>query len=180
MRTKDKYGEKLGEAVRILLNKKKIDEITVNEILTKAKVSRYHFNKSFGTKMALVEWEYMHILAREGKNILGSSCWSEAIYKKFCLYEKHLKFFQHIYQSTGIKHIRETNQRFVHDAYMLMLRHEKADLDNPHILFAVEMTVVGGEEMTNRWVADGMKVPKEVMLVLFQESIPKCICQYFK
>jgi len=180
MRTKDTYGEKLGEAVRILLNKKTINEITINEILAKAKVSRYHFNKSFGTKMALIEWEYMHILAQDGKNILGSSCWSEAVYKKFCLYEKHLKFFQHIYQSTGIRRIRLTNQRFVHDAYIMMLRNKKADLENPHILFALEMTVIGGEEMTNRWVAQGMKIPKEVMLVLFQESIPKCICKYFE
>ena len=180
MRTKNADGEALGEAVYQLLKKRKINDITINEILAKANVSRYHFNKMFGTKMSLVEWEYMHVLAQDGKNILGSSCWSEAVYKKFCLYERHLKFFQHIYQSTGIKRIREINQRFVRDAYAMMLRHKGADLDNPHIQFAMGMTVIGGEEMTNRWVAQGMKVPKEVMLVLFQESIPKCICKYFE
>jgi hypothetical protein len=41
------------------------------------------------------------------------------------------------------------------------------------------MAVVGGEEMTMRWIVSGMKAPKEVMLVLFQESIPKCICPLF-
>ena len=49
----------------------------------------------------------------------------------------------------------------------------------PHIQFAVEMVVYGGEEMTMRWMMDGMKVPIEVMLVLFQESIPVSISQYF-
>lgn len=33
--------------------------------------------------------------------------------------------------------------------------------------------------MTMRWMMDGMKVPIEVMLVLFQESIPVSISQYF-
>lgn len=41
------------------------------------------------------------------------------------------------------------------------------------------MVVYGGEEMTMRWMMDGMKVPIEVMLVLFQESIPVSISQYF-
>lgn len=49
----------------------------------------------------------------------------------------------------------------------------------PHIQFAVEKVVYGGEEMTMRWMMDGMKVPIEVMLVLFQESIPVSISQYF-
>ncbi|MCH3915137.1 MAG: hypothetical protein LKE29_07680 [Acidaminococcaceae bacterium] len=61
-----------------------------------------------------------------------------------------------------------------------MLKKGGADLSNPHILFALEMAVVGGEEMTMRWIVSGMKAPKEVLLVLFQESIPKCICQYFQ
>jgi hypothetical protein len=179
MRTRDKHGERLGEALRVLLKKKTLENITVGEILAKAKESRYQFNKNFGTKEALAKWEYLHVLAGEGKDILGSSCWSEAVYKKFTLYEKHLKFFQHIYQSKGIDDIREINQRFVHDAYRMMLINKGADIENPHIMFAMEMAVVGGEELTMRWVAQGMKIPKEVMLVLFQESIPKCICKYF-
>ena len=75
--------------------------------------------------------------------------------------------------------IRVTNRRFVRDAYNMMLRKAGADLDNPHIQFAVEMVVVGGEEITMRWVMEGMKVPIEAALVLFQESIPLCISQYF-
>ncbi len=78
-----------------------------------------------------------------------------------------------------MEEIRQTNRRFVRDAYHLMLKKAGADLDNPHIQFATEMVVYGGEEMTMRWILDGMKVPIEVMLVLFQESIPLIISQYF-
>jgi AcrR family transcriptional regulator len=169
----------LGEAVRVLLDDHTIEEITVKDILAKAGVSRYHFYKFFHTKEELVEWEYLHILSAHARDILGSSSWSEALYKKFLVYQTHLKFFQHVYQSENIEHIRQVNRRFVRDAYRMMLRHAGASLDNPHILFATEMVVVGGEEMTMRWIADGMKVPIEVMLVLFQESIPVCISQYF-
>lgn len=41
------------------------------------------------------------------------------------------------------------------------------------------MVIYGGEEMTMRWILEGMEVPIEVMLVLFQESIPLIISQYF-
>jgi 5-methyltetrahydrofolate--homocysteine methyltransferase len=63
----------------------------------------------------------------------------------------------------------------------VMILGEKAgaDLKNPHIQFATEMVIYGGEEMTMRWIQEGMKVPIEVMLVLFQESIPLIISQYF-
>lgn len=171
--------EKLGNAIYKLLQDKTLELITVKEILLTAKVSRYQFDKHFGTKKALLEWEYLHLLSSVAKDILGSSCWSEAVFKKFCFYEEHLKFFQHVYQSKHTGHLRLANKRFVHDAYAYMLRHKGADLKNPHIAFAMEMAVYGGEEMTWQWVANGMQAPKEVMLVLFQESIPKCICKYF-
>ena len=74
---------------------------------------------------------------------------------------------------------RRTNRRFVRDAYTMMREALWVDVHDPHIQFAVEMVVYGGEEMTMRWMMDGMKVPIEVMLVLFQESIPVSISQYF-
>jgi AcrR family transcriptional regulator len=169
----------LGEAVRVLLEDRTIEEISVKEILTKAKVSRYQFYKYFHSKEELVRWEYLHILSVHARDILGSSSWSEALYKKFLVYQSNLKFFQHVYQGKDIEDLRQVNRRFVRDAYRMMLHHAGADLNNPHIIFATEMVVVGGEEMTIRWIVDGMKVPIEVMLVLFQESIPVCISQYF-
>ena len=156
-----------------------MDKITREEILQKAGVSEAEFEKYFHSNVELAHWEYLHILSLHGKEILGASCWSEALYRKFLVYDLHLKFLQNLYKSKDVEAIRVTNRRFVRDAYNMMLRKAGADLDNPHIQFAVEMVVVGGEEITMRWVMEGMKVPIEVMLVLFQESIPLCISQYF-
>lgn len=172
--------DKLGKTVCHLMKTRTIDEITVQEIYTAAGVSRYAFYKNFTRKEDLVEWEYERKLKQEAQNILNSSCWSEALYKKFAVYEKNKAFFRNVYRGREIETIRQRNVDFVRDAYMASLKKHGADLTNPHIVFACEMAVVGGEEMTMRWILDGMKVPKEVMLVLFQESIPKCIVEYFK
>lgn len=170
---------KLGNAIHDLLEEKELDKITREEILQKAGVSEAEFEKYFHSNVELAHWEYLHILSLHGKEILGASCWSEALYRKSLVYDLHLKFLQNLYKSKDVEAIRVTNRRFVRDAYNMMLRKAGADLDNPHIQFAVEMVVVGGEEITMRWVMEGMKVPIEVMLVLFQESIPLCISQYF-
>jgi hypothetical protein len=169
----------LGEAMLVLLSEKELEEITDAEILRKANVSRYQYKKYFRNKRELVRWEYLHILATHARDILGSKSWSEALYKKFLVYQQYLPFFQHIFKRNDLHFIRKNNRRFVRDAYNMMLRHYGVDVKNPHIQFAVEMVVIGGEEITFHWVADGMKVPIEVMLVLFQESIPVCISQYF-
>ncbi len=171
---------KLGEALRILLKRNTLENITVKAIVLKAKVTRSCFYKYFSTKEALAEWEYIHLLAADAKHIVASDSWSEALYKKFQLYEKHFQFFKHLYASKNIDQIRRHNVRFTRGAYTRMLKKAGADLTNPHVLFALEMAVVGGEEMSMRWIVTGMKAPKEVMLILFQESIPKCICKYFK
>lgn len=175
-----KEKEALGNAVHHLLHKKNLEDITIKEILEKAAVTRYQFEKNFGTKEALAEWEYVQLLSGIADDILGSSCWSEALFKKFTFYEKHLGFFRHIYASKDMDHLRLSNQRFVRDAYEFMLKKQGADISDPHIAFALDFAVYGGEEMTMQWVIGGMKMPKEVMLVLFQESVPKCIMQYFK
>lgn len=171
---------KLGNAIRVLLKKQLLEHITIKEIIIKAKVTRSCFYKYFPTKEALAEWEFVHLLALEAKHIAASDSWSEALYKKFQLYEKHYQFFRHLYASKNIDLIRRHNIRFTRGAYTKMLKKAGADLTNPHILFATEMAVVSGEEMTTRWIITGMKAPKEVLLVLFQEAIPKCICQYFQ
>ena len=170
----------LGDALLILLKKNTLENITIKEIIAKAKVTKSCLYKYFSTKEDLAEWEFVHILALEAKNISGSTSWSEALYKKLQLYEKHYQFFKHLYSSKNINQIRRHNVRFTRGAYTKMLKKGGADLNNPHVLFALEMAVVGGEEMTMRWIVTGMKAPKEVMLVLFQESIPKCICRYFQ
>jgi AcrR family transcriptional regulator len=169
----------LGEAVLKLLSKKDLEAVTVSEILKEAHVSRYQYRKYFHSKEELVHWEYLHILASHARDILGSKSWSEALYKKFLVYQQYLPFFQRLFSRKDIEPIRRDNRRFVRDAYKMMLRHYGVDIKNPHIQFAVEMVVLGGEEITLHWVADGMKVPIEVMLVLFQESIPVCLSQYF-
>lgn len=170
---------KLGQAMHDLMEEKPWDEVTIPEILEKAGVSWDEFHAHFASKRELAHWEYLHILAKHGREILSCHCWSEALYKKFLVYQKHLAFLQNLYQSSDVEAVRVSNRRFVRDAYHYMLRKAGADLNNPHIQFATEMVVVGGEEMTMRWVLEGMKVPIEVMLVLFQESIPLCISQYF-
>lgn len=172
--------EKFGEAIRILLKKNTLENITLKEIFAKAKLSQSKFYKYFHKKEDLAEWEYVHLLAMEAKNIARSASWSEGLYKKFQLYEKHYQFFRHLYGSANIGSIRRHNVRFTRGAYTKLIKKGGADLTDPHVLFALEMAVVGGEEMTMRWIVTGMKAPKEVMLVLFQESLPKCICQYFK
>ena len=135
--------------------------------------------RCINTANELAHYEFLHILAVHGRDILGSKSWSEALYKKFLMYKKYEGFFRHLYESDDNEHFRRTNRRFVRDAYTMMLRHYGVDVHDPHIQFAVEMVVYGGEEMTMRWMMDGMKVPIEVMLVLFQESIPVSISQYF-
>ena len=172
--------DKLGKTVCHLMKNRTIDEITLKEIFTAADVSRYEFYKHFTRKEDLVEWEYARKLKQNALNILDSKCWSEALYKKFTVYEKYKAFFRNVYRGREIEAIRQHNVDFVRDAYMAMLKAHGADLTNPHIVFACEMAVVGGEEMAMRWILDGMREPKEVMLVLFQESIPKCIIEYFQ
>lgn len=170
---------RMGEAMGRLLTKKPLKCISVEELVRESGVTRDAYDRTFASMTELAHYEFLHILAVHGRDILGSKSWSEALYKKFLMYKKYEGFFRHLYESDDNEHFRRTNRRFVRDAYTMMLRHYGVDVHDPHIQFAVEMVVYGGEEMTVRWMMDGMKVPIEVMLVLFQESIPVSISQYF-
>lgn len=179
MDAEEKVKDQLGKALYKLMEEKPLRKITEEEIVKAAGVSQKEFTTYFHSRRDLAHWVYVHILALHGKDIMHSHCWSEATYKKFQLYAKHLKFLQNLYTSCDVERVRETNRRFVRDAYHYLLRTQGGDLKNPHVHFAVEMFVVGGEEMTMRWILDGMNVPIEVMLVLFQEAVPKNITHYF-
>lgn len=179
MDAEEKLRDKLGRTLYKLMEKKPLRYITEEEICREANLPQEDFANHFKNKRELAHWTYVHILALHGKDIMRSHCWSEAMYKKFLLYKSTLKFLQNLYTSCDVERVRQTNRRFVRDAYHYMLKKQGVDLKNPHIDFAVEMVIFGGEEMTMRWILDGMKVPIEVMLVLFQESVPMNISQYF-
>ena len=103
--------EKLGKALYHLLEKKHLRDITVDEIVRDAGLKNEDFERCCKNKRELAHWVYLHILARHGREILKSRCWSEALYKKFRLYEANLKFLQNLYASCDVEDIRKTNRR---------------------------------------------------------------------
>ena len=108
---------RMGEAMGRLLTKKPLKCISVEELVRESGVTRDAYDRTFASMTELAHYEFLHILAVHGRDILGSKSWSEALYKKFLMYKKYEGFFRHLYESDDNEHFRRTNRRFVRDAY---------------------------------------------------------------
>ena len=76
--------EKLGKALYHLLEKKHLHDITVDEIVRDAGLTKEDFERCCKNKKDLAHWVYLHILARHSRDILKSHCWSELCTKSSC------------------------------------------------------------------------------------------------
>lgn len=100
---------RMGEAMGRLLTKKPLKCISVEELVRESGVTRDAYDRTFASMTELAHYEFLHILAVHGRDILGSKSWSEALYKKFLMYKKYEGFFRHLYESDDNEHFRRTN-----------------------------------------------------------------------
>lgn len=80
---------RMGEAMGRLLTKKPLKCISVEELVRESGVTRDAYDRTFASMTELAHYEFLHILAVHGRDILGSKSWSEALYKKFLMYKKY-------------------------------------------------------------------------------------------
>jgi len=91
----------LAASLKVLLQKRNLDDITVKELVEDCRVNRQTFYYHFQDIFDLLDW----FLEREFSSILPESCtvenWQEALLKIAHYVQNHYKLMLHIYSSGG-------------------------------------------------------------------------------
>ena len=145
---------RMGEAMGRLLTKKPLKCISVEELVRESGVTRDAYDRTFASMTELAHYEFLHILAVHGRDILGSKSWSEALRREIHIksYEDSSAIFR-VMITAGPTGALSVSRLCSYAAEALWRTSTTLTFSLP------EMVVYGGEETTMRWMMDGMKVP---------------------
>ena len=155
-----------------------IDDIHVTEIIDAAGTSRQTFYRHFCDKYELVEYCYLRMFedtfGRMNKYYPFSAACSD-LYDRF---RQKQSFLKAAFQSHDANNLSTIAEKWVRATYARYLELQGAR-DAGDVAFALDLMVIGGVELTRRWVMDGMSMPNEKLIRYWKLTAPANIAKYF-
>ncbi len=172
----------LKQAMLTCLQQKNIDDITVQEILDTAEVSKQTFYRYYADKYALgndIYDDFFTTPIYPDKPIATIEEWEHLYLRQFAAFRRHMTIVQHLYQSCvqgcAIEHEIAQTLKFDRD----FLQQKGIDVENPLIRFALEAKDVSGTYAMRKWILDGMTISDEEMVHWFRAILPQVLAPYF-
>lgn len=167
---------------------KRLDDLTIADILNHSGISRSTFYRYFTDKYDLMSQFYQHQIAMlYQKNYCESeSAWciqKKVSYETAKLYYANQEFFANILVHEGQNSFTEASINHGIGYYKNLFKKGGWKEVPADLLFAIEYHCIAATEMLNRWVRSGFKLtPEEYCGLLFQtvpetlrENLTKCM-----
>lgn len=172
----------LKQAMISCLQQKNIDDITVQEILKAAEVSKQTFYRYYADKYALGNDVYDDFFTRPiypETPVTTMAEWESLYLKQFTAFREHLTLVQHLYKSRaqGCAVEHEIQQTLEFDRGFL--QRKGIDVQEPLIQFALEAKDVSGTYAMRKWILDGMTISDKEMVRWFRAILPQVLIPYF-
>lgn len=176
----DKTKYKIAGAMKQIVKKKSIDNITVNEIIEKADVSRPTFYRHFKDKYDLVNWYFQKLCDKSFMQMGVSMNISEALNRKFEFLRSEKEFFAAAFSCSSQNNIVDYDYHCIYQFYSDYIR-KNCDADfSPEISFLLEMYCRGSIAMTAEWAVSGMQTEPEQMAEWLIAALPPKLSDMFK
>lgn len=164
---------RLVKAIKEVMVAKALDQITVQEIVDQANITRQTFYRHFKDKYDLVNW-YFDKEALKTIRQMGISCsLEEGLIGKFQCMEKNKVFFMSAFQSSGCNSLLEYDYQLIHNFYRDVILKKDKDAFTNEIDFLLTLYSYGAVNMIVNWTSKGMLIKPEVFAKLLIESFPQ-------
>jgi len=172
MAANEKTKYHLVKAIKEVMAKKPLDEITVQEIVSHANMTRQTFYRHFKDKYHLVNW-YFDKEALKTIRQMGISCsLEEGLTGKFKCMENNKVFFMSAFTAHGCNSLVEYDYHLIYTFYRDAILKKDPDAFTDEIDFLLQVYSYGAVQMIVHWTADGMQIKAERFAQLLVEAFP--------
>ncbi|WP_370834287.1 TetR family transcriptional regulator [Acidaminococcus sp.] len=165
---------RLAEAVKRLMARQSLEDITVKEITGEAGVSRQTFYRHFLDKYDLVNWYFDELLANSFREMGYGRTIYEGLVRKFRYIQAEKLFFRAAFQSDQQNNLKDHDFRKIYGFYQDLYRKKTGEDLDRGVLALLEMYCQASIYMTVKWVSRGTRdaAPEELAELMLQAMPP--------
>lgn len=163
----------LSNALYDLMQEKKFEKITVENIIKKAGVSKATFYRYFQDKFDLMCWFYKDFVATTFDEVYSKTSWyrTQYIYAEF--YKNNKSFFINIYEYDG----QNSFDKFLYEYCLnffrkLIKKNSNADISK-ELEFAIRMYCYGNSFIVRDWLKNEISLTIDEFCEYRYNSMPK-------
>ncbi|WP_279127361.1 TetR family transcriptional regulator [Acidaminococcus fermentans] len=171
---------RLAEAVKRLMARQSLEDITVKEITGEAGVSRQTFYRHFLDKYDLVNWYFDELLANSFREMGYGRTIYEGLVRKFRYIQAEKVFFRAAFQSDQQNNLKDHDFRKIYGFYQDLYRKKTGEDLDRGVLALLEMYCQASIYMTVKWVSRGTRdaAPEELAELMLQAMPPALIDKF--
>ena len=170
--------DQLADALEALMEAKPLDDIRVTEVIDAVGTSRQTFYRHFHDKYDLMEYCYLRMYENTFGKMNKYYPFSAACADLYDLFRKKQSFLKAAFQSHDVNNLTAVAEKWVRSTYARYLALQGVK-DAGDVAFALDLMVIGGVELTKRWVLEGMTMPNDQLIRYWKLSAPQNIARYF-
>lgn len=171
---------KLMTSIEDLLRVKKLDEISVSEIIFKAQVCRKTFYRNFKDKYDLVSSYFEGFFSETFGQITTGENFYTSLYHYLEICESKKAIFKNAYACNDVNGLRNYDIEITKRTYEKYLLAKGANITSAEMKFAIEIASRGGTDMVIEWLMNGMKEEKGQLITLIIRTLPNDLLNYLK
>ena len=172
---------RLFESLSKLLNKKSIENISVNEIIEDSGVSRATFYRYFKDKYDLMCWYYDRIANEENLyTFLVESPWESTLPIYTSIYEKDKKLFKKIASYEGQNSFREYLYNYTVKFFRERALKRNINPNDKAVDVAIQCFAYGLSYITIKWLTGEITLSKEEFNACRSQCYPPIIKDIMK
>lgn len=170
----------LADSVTELLKTKKIENITVNEIVEKCELSRTTFYRYFEDKYALINWIFSQYMDELTFRYQHSSCYKQLMFDLTSFIrskrEMFIKMFEFRGQNSFSDYFVERTIQYTED-HLRAIKNVRTLSDEDQ--YMVHFNSCGVYSILCEWLENGCEETPEVMSQIIIDSMPQKIKELF-
>ena len=163
-----------AQAIKKLMKRESLEEITVKQISDESGFSRQTFYRNFLDKYDLINWYFDKLLHISFDQMGSGKTVYDGLVLKFNYIKKERVFFSVAFESDEQNNLKEHDFLMIYDFYINMLTKKNEEIPDENLKMLLEMYCWSSIYMTVKWVLDGMKMsPENLALLMIDAMMPK-------
>jgi hypothetical protein len=172
MNAKERTKLHLVKAIKEVMVKKPLKEITVNDICSNANITRQTFYRHFKDKYDLIVW-YFDREALKNIKKMGISCsLREGLVTKFKAMENDKVFFTSAFKVEGLNTLKDYDYHLIYNFYKDAIVKNNPDNFTSEIEFELKFYSYGAINMIVDWCKNDMPISAEKFADFMIDSFP--------
>ena len=175
-RTDAKY--RMVESIGECMKQYPLENITVDQIVRGAGLSRQTFYRHFRDKYDLINWYFDKLLLESFDQMGSGRTVQEGLMRKFAFIEEEHLFFYAAFSNDDQNNLKEHDFQMIYDFYCDLVEKKGGTLSG-HLKRLLEMYCQASVYMTVQWVLNKTKLTAQELTGLMLDAMPEKIRELF-